>query len=71
MPFWPEFGALQQASQGALRYVSVFDAPEPGEEAGKDFHVAGHVSPELLQALLPLADYDFYLCGPPSFMQAV
>lgn len=24
---------------------------------------------ELLQAVLPLADYDFYLCGPAGFMQ--
>ena len=28
-------------------------------------------SAELLQRLLPLDDYDFYLCGPPPFMQAI
>lgn len=31
----------------------------------------GVVSQSLLQGLLPLDDYDFYLCGPPPFMQAV
>ncbi len=25
----------------------------------------------MLKELLPLNDYDFYLCGPPSFMQAL
>lgn len=24
----------------------------------------------MLQSALPLADHDFHLCGPPSFMQA-
>ncbi|TPN88439.1 2Fe-2S iron-sulfur cluster binding domain-containing protein [Mesorhizobium sp. CU2] len=35
------------------------------------FNSEGLVSRDLLQALLPLDDYDFYLCGPPPFMQAV
>lgn len=26
---------------------------------------------EILQSTLPLDDYDFFLCGPPSFMQAL
>lgn len=30
----------------------------------------GLVDKELLQSLLPLDDYDVYLCGPPPFMQA-
>ncbi len=34
-------------------------------------HSEGVVSRELLQSLLPLDDYDFYLCGPAPFMQAV
>lgn len=34
-------------------------------------HSEGVVSKALLQNLLPLDDYDFYLCGPPPFMQAV
>ncbi|WP_342076993.1 pyridoxamine 5'-phosphate oxidase family protein [Yoonia sp. SS1-5] len=68
--FAAEFSAFQQASQGALRYVSVISSPKPEEVAGQEFHVAGRVTPELLQSLLPLADYDFFLCGPPAFMQA-
>ncbi|WP_332311479.1 2Fe-2S iron-sulfur cluster-binding protein [Mesorhizobium comanense] len=45
----------------------------PTERDGSDrkFHSEGVVSREMLQRLLPLDDYDFYLCGPPPFMQAV
>ncbi len=32
---------------------------------------AGHITRESLRALLPLDDYDVYLCGPPPFMQAM
>lgn len=33
--------------------------------------IKGVISRDVLQSLLPLDDYDFYLCGPPAFMQAV
>ncbi len=69
--FASELSALQHSAQGALRYISVIDKPAPGEEQGKHYHAEGRATPELLQALLPLADYDFYLCGPPPFMQAL
>jgi uncharacterized protein len=32
---------------------------------------AGHITRESLRTLLPLDDYDVYLCGPPPFMQAM
>ncbi|TAL91348.1 MAG: 2Fe-2S iron-sulfur cluster binding domain-containing protein [Candidimonas sp.] len=34
------------------------------------FHSTGLIRREILQALLPLDDYEVYLCGPPAFMQA-
>jgi ferredoxin-NADP reductase/ferredoxin len=39
-------------------------------DAGR-FHSEGVVTRELLRNLLPLDDYEFYLCGPTPFMQAV
>lgn len=69
--FAKDFSALQSASQNALRYISVVSSPQKGEEAGRDFHVAGRIDQSLLQSVLPLADYDFFLCGPPAFMQAI
>src|SRR5690606_32982894 len=42
-----------------------------GDRIGTDFDSSGIVTQELLQSLLPLDDYDFYICGPSTFMQAV
>lgn len=43
----------------------------PEEQAGQEFNAAGRLSSEMIQAVLTLADYDCYLCGPPQFMQGV
>ena len=45
--------------------------PTARDRESARFHSEGVVTRETLQALLPLDDYDFYLCGPPAFMQAV
>jgi ferredoxin-NADP reductase len=34
-------------------------------------HSSGLISRETLQTLLPLDDYEVYMCGPPPFMQAM
>jgi ferredoxin len=49
----------------------VIGAPKPDEVAGQDFHFFGRIQTDMLQSLLPLADYDFFLCGPDGFMQGV
>ncbi len=45
----------------------------PGEDdrAAGHFHGEGFLTREVMQSLLCLDDYDFYLCGPPPFMQAM
>lgn len=48
-----------------------YRSPTERDKADRHFHSEGMISPDLLQRLLPLDDYDFYLCGPPPFMQAV
>ncbi len=45
--------------------------PDASDELGRDYDSEGLITPALLQALLPLDDYDFYLCGPGPFMQSV
>ncbi|MHA6180593.1 FAD-binding oxidoreductase [Pseudomonas mohnii] len=44
--------------------------PEADDHAQTAFHSQGLVSRDTLQKLLPLDDYDVYLCGPRLFMQA-
>ena len=50
-----------------IRYTK----PQKGDRKGVDFDSTGYVDVELLKSILPLDDYEFYLCGPPPFMQAL
>ncbi|MFM2043070.1 MAG: hypothetical protein RLY86_1646 [Pseudomonadota bacterium] len=47
-----------------------YSAPAAADMAGRDYDSTGHVDAGLLRSLLPLDDYNVYLCGPPGFMQA-
>lgn len=44
--------------------------PDSEDHANQVYHSQGLISRETLQGLLPLDDYDVYLCGPRPFMQA-
>ncbi|MBN9237986.1 ferredoxin-NADP reductase [Mesorhizobium sp. YL-MeA3-2017] len=45
--------------------------PTGRDATSNPHHSQGVIARDLLQKLLPLDDYDFYLCGPPPFMQAL
>ena len=45
--------------------------PSHEDKPGKDYDSTGFLTARTLQGLLPLDDYDFYLCGPGPFMQAL
>ena len=44
---------------------------EADDLAAARCHSAGFLTRATLQGLLPLDDYDIYMCGPPPFMQAL
>lgn len=44
---------------------------ESGDRDTGRCHSAGFLTRATLQDLLPLDDYDIYMCGPPPFMQAL
>lgn len=69
--FFNELNVLANQSDGHLRIIWVVSNPEEHAVEGKDYHVNGHISGELLQAVLPIDDYEFYLCGPSGFMQSM
>jgi uncharacterized protein len=54
-----------------LRAHFVYRNPTAHDRSTARFDSEGVVTKALLQSLLPLDDYDFYLCGPPAFMQAI
>jgi ferredoxin-NADP reductase/predicted pyridoxine 5'-phosphate oxidase superfamily flavin-nucleotide-binding protein len=68
--FDAELAALVEEAKGGVRMVRVLSAPE-GEDAGQAHDAKGRIDMALLKAHLPFGDYDFYLCGPPAFMQSV
>ncbi len=65
--FDAEIERLVDASVDAIHLVRVLSDPTGAEPA--DYDVAGRIDIDLLKATLPFDDYDFYLCGPPAFMQ--
>ncbi|WP_407520748.1 pyridoxamine 5'-phosphate oxidase family protein [Methylobacterium oryzisoli] len=67
--FEAELAQLAEAAQGAVRIVRVV-GDGVGTE-GIDYDAAGRIDMALLTRFLPFADYDFYLCGPPAFAQAL
>ncbi|MEP2718425.1 pyridoxamine 5'-phosphate oxidase family protein [Pseudophaeobacter sp.] len=71
--FANEFRALQQSSEGQIRYLSIVGTPAEEEKPGVDYNGTGYITDDTLRQVLALDDYDydFFLCGPPPFMQAV
>lgn len=69
--FAKDFRTLEQHSDGTIRYYSFISTPAKGEQPGVDFNGTGRITADVLRQTLPLDDYDFYLCGPPSFMQTL
>jgi ferredoxin-NADP reductase/predicted pyridoxine 5'-phosphate oxidase superfamily flavin-nucleotide-binding protein len=48
-----------------------YSRPRSRDVQGRDYDDAGHIDADLLRRLLPLDDYDVYLCGPAGFMQTM
>ena len=48
-----------------------YSQPATHDRLGTTHDGEGHVTIEVLKEFLPLDDYDFYLCGPPPFMQSL
>jgi ferredoxin-NADP reductase/MOSC domain-containing protein YiiM/ferredoxin len=53
----------------ASRRCVIYSRPAPGDILGRDFDRPGHLSIELLHEFGIPQDADFYLCGPPRFLE--
>ena len=58
---------LKQLSRG--RGYIVYSRPVAIDQVGADFDASGHIDPALLERIGVSRNSDFYLCGPPSFLQ--
>ena len=65
--FGAELRALEQRAHGAMKLHSVLDEREGAPEGTLE----GPLTLDLLKTLLPFDDHEFFLCGPPGFMQAL
>lgn len=65
-----ELAELVAAARGAVRLVRVLSEPGDAGE-GPDYEAAGRVDMALLGRYLGFGDYEFFLCGPPPFTQAI
>ena len=57
------------AALPASRRRVIYSRPAPGDVPGRDFDRPGHLSLDLLHELGVPEDADFYLCGPPGFLE--
>jgi choline monooxygenase len=59
------------AAHPAMRVHICYGQPGRDDQLGVTHHAEGHVTIDALKQVLPFGDYDFYLCGPPGFMQSL
>ncbi|MDE1164602.1 MAG: pyridoxamine 5'-phosphate oxidase family protein [Pseudomonas sp.] len=71
LAFGEELQALQAQAGDALQVIRLLSQPEACARAGQDYHGQGRIDIALLKAVLSLDDFDFYLCGPGTFTQAL
>lgn len=67
--FAEELQTIQENSQGSIAVLWNFTRPSEQDENQKKFHLNTRLNKALLQRLLPIDHYQFYLCGPAEFIQ--
>ncbi|MFL6310498.1 MAG: 2Fe-2S iron-sulfur cluster-binding protein [Terriglobales bacterium] len=67
-PFAEESRSLLKRLSRGRGYI-VYSRPAATDQIGADFDAAGHIDTALLERIGVSRDSDFYLCGPPAFLQ--
>jgi len=70
LAFRDEIDELVARAGDKIKVLRVISQP-PIDGSADRYDRAGRIDVELLKTLLPLNDYDYYLCGPGSFTQAL
>jgi uncharacterized protein len=68
--FDTEIAALVAQAGGAVRVIRLLEQTE-GAVHGTDYDAEGRINADLFRQTLPFDAYDFYMCGPPPFMQGL
>lgn len=64
-----EARTLAAASGGRIKVTTFYECPGPEDRQGKDYDVAGRITLDWLRANTPVAEADYYLCGPREFLR--
>jgi ferredoxin-NADP reductase/MOSC domain-containing protein YiiM len=67
-PFAEESRSLLQQLARGRSYI-VYSSPAATDQLEMDFDSSGHIDTALLERIGVSPNSDFYLCGPPSFLQ--
>jgi ferredoxin-NADP reductase/MOSC domain-containing protein YiiM len=67
-PFAEESRSLLKQLSRGKEYI-VYSRPASSDQVGADFDAPGHIETALLEKLGVSQSSDFYLCGPPLFLQ--
>ena len=67
-PFAEESRSLLKQLSRGRKYI-VYSRPAAIDQVGADFDAPGHIDAALLERIGVSRNSDFYLCGPPSFLQ--
>jgi len=68
--FFDEVMALAaEIPEEAIRLHFALTRPGKRDLPGRDYQTPGRIDTDLLQRLMPFGGYEFYLCGPASFVQ--
>jgi len=69
-PFAEESRSLLKRLSRGRGYI-VYSRPAAIDQVGGDFDAPGHIDTALLERIGVSRNSDFYLCGPPSFLQNI
>ena len=61
---------LAARAGGRIRTATFYEAPRPEDRRGQDYDEAGLITMEWLDRNTPLAEADYFLCGPKPFLRA-
>jgi ferredoxin-NADP reductase/MOSC domain-containing protein YiiM len=69
-PFAEESRSLLKQLSRGRKYI-VYSSPAAIDQAGTDFDAPGRIDTALLERIGVSLGSDFYLCGPPSFLESM
>ncbi len=69
-PFRDHLEPFRRGDQNVRVYIG-YSQPLPDDKLDRDYDFSGRITVELLEQVLPCQTYDYYLCGPPAFLDTL